>query len=59
MVQKAFDVDIDTAKKYVSNFLNRFFSQQFKRQSLPDGPKILNISLSPRTDYRMPSDVKR
>lgn len=59
MVQKAFDVDIDIAKKYVSNFLNRFFSQQFKRQSLPDGPKILNIALSPRTDYRMPSDVKR
>jgi NAD+ synthase (glutamine-hydrolysing) len=40
-------------------FFKRFYSQQFKRQTLPEGPKILGISLSPRGQYRMPSDVKR
>lgn len=38
-------------------FLTRFFSQQFKRSCLPDGPKVGTISLSPRGDWRMPSDV--
>ena len=38
-------------------FMRRFFSQQFKRSCLPDGPKVVEISLSPRGDLRMPSDV--
>ena len=38
-------------------FYRRFFAQQFKRSCLPDGPKIGSVSLSPRTDLRMPSDA--
>jgi NAD+ synthase (glutamine-hydrolysing) len=37
-------------------FYKRFFSQQFKRSCLPDGPKVGSVSLSPRSDWRMPSD---
>jgi len=44
-------------KKWMEVFLKRFFSQQFKRSCLPDGPKIGSISLSPRGDWRMPSDA--
>ncbi len=43
-------------KKWLTFFLKRFFSQQFKRSCLPDGPKVGTISLSPRGDLRMPSD---
>lgn len=42
--------------KWLRTFLRRFFSQQFKRSCLPDGPKVGSISLSPRGDWRMPSD---
>lgn len=59
LVQEAFDFEKDEARTYVNRFFKRFYSQQFKRQTLPEGPKILNISLSPRGQYRMPSDVKR
>jgi NAD+ synthase (glutamine-hydrolysing) len=38
-------------------FMHRFFTQQFKRSCLPDGPKVVGVSLSPRGDWRMPSDV--
>ena len=38
-------------------FFRRFFSQQFKRSCLPDGPKVGSLSLSPRGDWRMPSDA--
>lgn len=44
-------------KKWLHTFLRRFFSQQFKRSCLPDGPKVGSISLSPRSDWRMPSDA--
>ena len=44
-------------KKWLQTFLRRFFSQQFKRNCLPDGPKVGSISLSPRGDWRMPSDA--
>jgi len=43
--------------KYLRLFLKRFFSQQFKRSCIPDGPKVGTISLSPRGDWRMPSDA--
>lgn len=46
-------------KDYVKRFFKRFYTQQFKRQTLPEGPKIIGISLSPRGEYRMPSDVNR
>jgi NAD+ synthase (glutamine-hydrolysing) len=44
-------------KKWLKVFYRRFFSQQFKRSCLPDGPKVGSISLSPRGDWRMPSDA--
>jgi NAD+ synthase (glutamine-hydrolysing) len=47
----------DEIKKWLQTFLRRFFSQQFKRSCLPDGPKVGSISLSPRSDWRMPSDA--
>jgi NAD+ synthase (glutamine-hydrolysing) len=44
-------------KKWLSTFFRRFFQQQFKRSCLPDGPKVGSVSLSPRGDWRMPSDA--
>lgn len=44
-------------KKWLTVFLKRFFSQQFKRSCLPDGPKVGSVTLSPRGDWRMPSDA--
>ena len=44
-------------KKWLSTFIRRFFAQQFKRSCLPDGPKVGSVSLSPRGDWRMPSDA--
>ena len=44
-------------KKWLNVFLRRFFAQQFKRSCLPDGPKVGAVSLSPRGDWRMPSDA--
>lgn len=43
--------------KWLKNFYSRFFSQQFKRSCLPDGPKVGSVALSPRGDLRMPSDA--
>jgi len=55
----AFDgtYDSGTVKKWLSIFIKRFFSQQFKRSCLPDGPKVGSVTLSPRADWRMPSDA--
>lgn len=44
-------------EKWLSIFINRFFTQQFKRSCIPDGPKVGSINLSPRGDWRMPSDA--
>ena len=49
--------DDETIKHWLSVFVRRFFSQQFKRSCLPDGPKVGSVSLSPRGDWRMPSDA--
>lgn len=49
--------DEETIKKWLRVFVRRFFSQQFKRSCLPDGPKVGSVSLSPRGDWRMPSDA--
>ena len=43
--------------KWLKNFYRRFFAQQFKRSCLPDGPKVGSLALSPRGDWRMPSDA--
>lgn len=48
--------DKATILKWLKVFYRRFFTQQFKRSCMPDGPKVGSISLSPRGDWRMPSD---
>ena len=59
MAAVAFDniYDRATIQKWLKIFIRRFFSQQFKRSCLPDGPKVGSVTLSPRADWRMPSDV--
>lgn len=59
LAKKAFQnvYDDDTIKKWLRTFCWRFFAQQFKRSCLPDGPKVGSITLSPRGDWRMPSDA--
>ena len=51
------EYDGETIRKWLRNFYRRFFQQQFKRSCLPDGPKIGSVTLSPRGDWRMPSDA--
>ena len=51
------EYDKETIFKWLETFCRRFFSQQFKRSCLPDGPKIGTVALSPRGDWRMPSDA--
>ena len=59
LAQTAFAKDYDdkTIRKWLQTFCRRFFSQQFKRSCMPDGPKVGSVSLSPRGDWRMPSDA--
>ncbi|SCJ96912.1 Glutamine-dependent NAD(+) synthetase [uncultured Clostridium sp.] len=51
------DYSKEEIQKWLDKFIYRFFTQQFKRSALPDGPKVGTISLSPRGDWRMPSDA--
>ena len=51
------DYDRETLLHWLKNFYRRFFAQQFKRSCLPDGPKVGTVALSPRGDWRMPSDA--
>jgi NAD+ synthase (glutamine-hydrolysing) len=51
------DYSADDLKRWLTTFLKRFFANQYKRSVLPDGPKVGTISLSPRGDWRMPSDA--
>ena len=59
LAKKAFkdEYDTETVEKWLKVFLRRFFAQQFKRSCLPDGPKVGSVALSPRGDWRMPSDI--
>lgn len=59
LTQEAFkdDYSKDEIVKWLDKFIYRFFTQQFKRSAVPDGPKVGSISLSPRGDWRMPSDA--
>ncbi len=59
MTEVAFkgNYDTETIRKWLKVFVRRFYSQQFKRSAMPDGPKVGSISLSPRGDLRMPSDA--
>ena len=52
------DYTEEEINKWLDKFMYRFFTQQFKRSALPDGPKVGSISLSPRGDFRMPSDAQ-
>lgn len=56
---RAFDGMFEEAviDKWLKNFYKRFFSQQFKRSCIPDGVKVGTVTLSPRGDWRMPSDA--
>jgi NAD+ synthase (glutamine-hydrolysing) len=60
LTEHAFAGKYDTVeiKYWLKTFLTRFFSQQYKRSSMPDGPKIGSVALSPRGDWRMPSDAE-
>ena len=51
------EYDDETLLKWLRNFYRRFFNQQFKRSCMPDGPKVGSVCLSPRGDWRMPSDA--
>ena len=51
------ELSVEEVRKASRNFFRRFFTQQFKRSCLPDGPKVGSVSLSPRGDWRMPSDA--
>ena len=51
------DYDRETILSWLRVFYRRFFAQQFKRSCLPDGPKVGSVTLSPRGDWRMPSDA--
>jgi NAD+ synthase (glutamine-hydrolysing) len=58
--QKLFDgpYSLEDLNRWLANFIGRFFANQFKRTCLPEGPKIGSVSLSPRGDWRMPSDAE-
>ena len=58
--QKLFDgrYTLEDLNRWLANFIRRFFANQFKRTCLPEGPKIGSVSLSPRGDWRMPSDAE-
>lgn len=58
MAEKAFShYSMETIDKWLNTFIKRFFSQQFKRSCMPDGPKIGSVGLSPRGGWMMPSDI--
>ncbi|MDE5805507.1 MAG: NAD(+) synthase, partial [Paramuribaculum sp.] len=59
LARKAFNgaYSDETILKWMRTFYRRFFNQQFKRSCLPDGPKVGSVCLSPRGDWRMPSDA--
>ena len=59
LAEQAFDgrFDAETIRHWLEVFVRRFFTQQFKRSAMPDGPKVGSVALSPRGDWRMPSDA--
>lgn len=59
LAQQAFDSDYtrEEIRRWLELFITRFFANQFKRSSMPDGPKVGSVALSPRGDWRMPSDA--
>lgn len=57
LVEKTFALSKTEASAYVERFFERFYSNQFKRQTLPEGPKVFSVFLSPRGQFKLPSDV--
>ena len=60
LARHAFSKDLysdEVIKHWLKTFVRRFFNQQFKRSCLPDGPKVGSVTLSPRGDWRMPTDA--
>ena len=51
------EYEVETIRSWLDTFLRRFFAQQFKRSCLPDGPKVGSVGVSPRGDWKMPSDA--
>ncbi|MDL2292212.1 NAD(+) synthase [Acholeplasma sp. OttesenSCG-928-E16] len=59
LIEKTFKLDEKESMIFTNRFFKYFYNSQFKRATLPEGPKVLGISLSPRGDFRLPSDVER
>lgn len=59
LLNVAFDLNVEEADKYTDNFFKRFFQQAFKRTASPDSPKVFDFALSPRSDFKIVSDIKR
>ena len=59
LVNQLFDLSLSESKTYVKRFLQKFYTQSFKRTTMPEGPKVFDISLSPRNSFKQPSDVYR
>ncbi len=59
LLNNAFELSKEELDAYVDKFFKRFYAQQFKRTASPDSPKVFDSALSPRSDFRMPSDIKR
>ncbi len=59
LLKVVFDLSEESLNSYVDNFFTRFFSQQFKRAASPDSPKVFDFALSPRSDFKIVSDIKR
>lgn len=59
LLSLAFEMSEAEARSYADNFFRRFYTQQFKRSALPEGPRVLKVSLSPRSIFRIPSDLSR
>ncbi len=59
LLGNVFDLTQVEINNYVDNFFKRFYAQQFKRTASPDSPKVFDMALSPRSDFRIPSDIKR
>ena len=58
LVRHTFGLSVEASNLYAKRLLNRFYQSQFKRQVMPEGPKVLRIT-SPRGDLRLPSDTNR
>lgn len=59
LVSVVFSLNDDESSKYVKRFINLFYNNQFKRITLPEGPKVFSLSFSPRATFRIPSDLVR